>query len=43
MQALAARFPELGAEALEERLRSLFFAAEMWGRLSEDEDETLNE
>jgi len=43
MQALAARFPELGAEALEERLRSLFFAAEMWGRLSEDEDDTLNE
>lgn len=43
MQALAARFPELDASQLEERLRSLFFAAEMWGRLSEEDDDTLNE
>lgn len=38
MTKLAQAYPDLDAEGLEERLRSLFFAAEVWGRLSAEED-----
>jgi len=34
MTALARAYPDLDAKQLEERMRSLFFAAEMWGRVS---------
>lgn len=34
MTALARAYPQLDAEQLEERMRALFFAAEMWGRVS---------
>jgi len=34
MTALARAYPQLDAAQLEERMRSLFFAAEMWGRAS---------
>jgi phage gp29-like protein len=38
MEELARAYPDLDASALEERLRSLFFAAEVWGRLSEEQE-----
>jgi phage gp29-like protein len=38
MTELARAYPDLDASALEERLRSLFFAAEVWGRLSDEQD-----
>ena len=40
MEALARAYPDMDATALEERLRSLFFAAEMWGRLTDEEEAT---
>lgn len=38
MEELARAYPDLDAAALEERLRSLFFVAEVWGRLSAEEE-----
>lgn len=38
MEELTRAYPDLDASALEERLRSLFFAAEVWGRLSEEQE-----
>jgi len=38
MTELARAYPDLDAAALEERLRSLFFAAEVWGRLSDEQE-----
>ena len=38
MAELARAYPDLDAAALEERLRSLFFAAEVWGRLSDEQE-----
>jgi phage gp29-like protein len=39
MQELARAYPDLDAQALEERLRSLFFVSEVWGRLSTQRNE----
>lgn len=38
MQALARSYPQMDAAQLEERLASLFFIAEMWGRLEADQE-----
>ena len=40
MMSLAQAYPDLDGAALEERMRSLFFVADVWGRLSEEQDAT---
>lgn len=43
MQELASTFPEMSTDQLEQRLTSVFFLADIWGRLSAQDEEGFEE